>query len=82
LAVLEIILTILIALLGIALIIVIVMQESGQQGLGSIDGSAQTFMKQQGTRTRAEKLRRYTIIGGISMVVLSTAMVVIQRLFS
>ena len=79
-AVLEIILTIILALLGIAVIVIVAMQEPKQQGLGAIDGSSQTFLKRQGGRTKEEQLNRYTIIGGIAIVVLSILMVILQKI--
>nr|WP_162990819.1 preprotein translocase subunit SecG [Maliibacterium massiliense] len=80
LTVIEIIATVLLALISIALIVVVMMQDSASDGIGALGGStSDTFMNRSQTKSRQQRLVMYTRIGGIALVVLSIAMVLMQK---
>ena len=64
--------SILIILLSIAISILVLMQESKQQGLsGAISGAAETFFGKNKGRTMEAKLEKYTKIAGVVFFVLA-----------
>ena len=76
----EIALTIIMLLVSIALVVVISMQESAQQGAGTLYGGTSDLLGKSQSKSREQKLISYTRIGGIALVVLSVAMVLLQKL--
>ena len=69
---LQIVLSILIILLSVCIIILVLMQESKQQGLsGAISGAAETFFGKNKGRTMEAKLEKYTKIAGTVFFVLA-----------
>lgn len=76
----EIALTIIMLLVSIALVVVISMQESAQQGAGTLYGGTGDLLGKSQSKSREQKLISYTRIGGIALVVLSVAMVLLQKL--
>ncbi len=69
---LQYVLSILIILLSIAISILVLMQESKQQGLsGAISGAAETFFGKNKGRTMEAKLEKYTKIAGVVFFVLA-----------
>ena len=79
-AVLEIVLTIVMLLISIALVIVISMQESAQQGAGTLYGGTSDLLSKNQSRSKEQKLVLYTKILGIALVVLSVGMVLLQKI--
>ena len=76
----EIIATILLALFSIALVIVIMMQESGQEGLGAIGGgSMDAAVDRKQPKSKTEKLVFYTKILAVIVAVLAVGMVILQK---
>ena len=69
---LQYVLSIIIILLSIAITILVLMQESKQQGLsGAISGAAETFFGKNKGRTMEAKLEKFTKIAGIAFFVLA-----------
>ena len=69
---LQIVLSILIILLSVAIVILVLMQESKQQGLsGAISGAAETFFGKNKGRTMEAKLEKYTKIAGAAFFILA-----------
>ena len=69
---LQYVLSIIIILLSIAITILVLMQESKQQGLsGAISGAAETFLGKNKGRTMEAKLEKFTKIAGIAFFVLA-----------
>ncbi len=69
---LQYVLSILIILLSIAISILVLMQESKQQGLsGAISGAAETFFGKNKGRTMEAKLEKFTKIAGVAFFVLA-----------
>lgn len=66
-------LQILMALVGIATIIIVLMQKSASNNnLGAISGQqSDTYAGKNKTRSRESKLKIWTIVGGAAMLVLS-----------
>ena len=70
--VLQYVLSIIIILLSIAISVLVLMQESKQQGLsGAISGAAETFFGKNKGRTMEAKLEKYTKIAGVVFFVLA-----------
>ena len=69
---LQYVLSIIIILLSIAISILVLMQESKQQGLsGAISGAAETFFGKNKGRTMEAKLEKFTKIAGVAFFVLA-----------
>ena len=69
---LQYVLSIIIILLSIAITILVLMQESKQQGLsGAISGAAETFFGKNKGRTMEAKLEKFTKIAGLAFFVLA-----------
>lgn len=69
---LQYVLSIIIILLSIGISILVLMQESKQQGLsGAISGAAETFFGKNKGRTMEAKLEKWTKIAGIAFFVLA-----------
>ena len=69
---LQYVLSIIIILLSIAITILVLMQESKQQGLsGAISGAAETFFGKNKGRTMEAKLEKFTKIAGVAFFVLA-----------
>jgi preprotein translocase subunit SecG len=70
--VLQYVLSIIIILLSIGITILVLLQESKQQGLsGAISGAAETFFGKNKGRTMEAKLEKYTKIAGVAFFVLA-----------
>ncbi|MBR6313924.1 MAG: preprotein translocase subunit SecG [Clostridia bacterium] len=70
--VLQYVLSIIIILLSIGISILVLMQESKQQGLsGAISGAAETFFGKNKGRTMEAKLEKWTKIAGVAFFVLA-----------
>lgn len=59
------ILTVVFIIVCIALIAVILMQESKSSGFGSLSGQVDSYVSKNRGRTREGKLERYTVILGV-----------------
>ena len=69
---LQYVLSIVIILLSVGISILVLMQESKQQGLsGAISGAAETFFGKNKGRTMEAKLEKWTKIAGIAFFVLA-----------
>ena len=69
---LQYVLSIIIILLSIAITILVLMQESKQQGLsGAISGAAETFFGKNKGRTMEAKLEKFTKIAGVAFFILA-----------
>ncbi len=69
---LQYVLSIIIILLSIAISVLVLMQESKQQGLsGAISGAAETFFGKNKGRTMEAKLEKFTKIAGVAFFVLA-----------
>ena len=69
---LQYVLSIVIILLSIGISILVLMQESKQQGLsGAISGAAETFFGKNKGRTMEAKLEKWTKIAGVVFFVLA-----------
>lgn len=67
-------------LVGIALVVVILMQSGTNDNIGVINGGeSDTYANKNKGKTREGLLRRLTIIFGVAMVVLSIIYFVIQK---
>ena len=70
--VLQYVLSIIIILLSIGISILVLMQESKQQGLsGAISGAAETFFGKNKGRTMEAKLEKFTKIAGVAFFILA-----------
>jgi preprotein translocase subunit SecG len=70
--VLQYVLSIIIILLSIGISVLVLMQESKQQGLsGAISGAAETFFGKNKGRTMEAKLEKWTKIAGVAFFVLA-----------
>lgn len=68
----KIVLAAIYVVLCIALVIIVLFQNSKQQGLsGAIAGTAETFFGKNKGRTIDAKLRKWTAVGAIAFLVLS-----------
>ena len=76
----EIILTIIMFLVSIALVVVITMQESAQQGAGALYGGTTDLLGKNQAKSKEQKLISLTRIGAIALVVLSVGMMLLQKL--
>ena len=79
-AALEVILTIVMLLLSVALVVVISMQESSQQGAGTLYGGTSDLLSKSQSKSKEEKLVMYTRIGGVALVIVSIGMALLQKL--
>ncbi|MDD5796896.1 MAG: preprotein translocase subunit SecG [Oscillospiraceae bacterium] len=77
--VLEYILGGLLALFAILIIIVIILQEGNQQGIGVVSGGADTFFSKNKARSIDAKLSRLTKFFAVGFVVFVIALNVIAR---
>ncbi len=69
---LQYVLSIVIILLSVGISILVLMQESKQQGLsGAISGAAETFFGKNKGRTMEAKLEKWTKIAGVAFFVLA-----------
>ena len=69
---LQYVLSIIIILLSVGISILVLMQESKQQGLsGAISGAAETFFGKNKGRTMEAKLEKWTKIAGVVFFVLA-----------
>jgi len=69
---LQYVLSIIIILLSVAISILVLMQESKQQGLsGAISGAAETFFGKNKGRTMEAKLEKFTKIAGVAFFILA-----------
>ncbi len=69
---LQYVLSIVIILLSVGISILVLMQESKQQGLsGAISGAAETFFGKNKGRTMEAKLEKWTKIAGVVFFVLA-----------
>ena len=81
--VLEIIIGSLMALLAIAIIILVLLQQSRRAGVnGAISGAADTFFSKNKSRTNDAKLKRLTTICAIVFMVLAIAGTVVATIIS
>ena len=76
----EIILTIIMFLVSVALVVVITMQESAQQGAGTLYGGTTDLLGKNQAKSKEQKLISLTRIGAIALVVLSIGMMLLQKL--
>ena len=76
----EIILTILLFLVSVALVVVITMQESAQQGAGSLYGGTTDLLGKNQAKSKEQKLVSLTRILGVVIAVLSVIMMLVQKL--
>ena len=72
--VLEIILTVLLAIDSVALIVIVLLQESKSDGLSALSGSSETFLGQNKGRSIEGTLVKITRILAILFVVLAIAL--------
>lgn len=70
-AALKVVLTVIYALICIALIVVVIMQEGKQAGLGAISGMAETYWGKNKSRSIEGKLEMATKILGAFFILLS-----------
>lgn len=68
---LTIILTVLDVLVAIALIVIVIMQEGNQKGLGAISGGADTFYGKNKGRSTDVLLKKVTTMLAVAFMVLS-----------
>ena len=76
----EIALTILMLLISVALVVVVSMQESAQQGAGALYGGTSDLLGKNQAKSKEQKLISYTRICGGALVVISIVMVLLQKL--
>ena len=76
----EIILTIIMFLVSVALVVVITMQESAQQGAGSLYGGTTDLLGKNQAKSKEQKLISLTRIFGIALAVISVLMMLVQKL--
>lgn len=68
------VLTVCFMIICIALMVVVLMQESKDSGLGSLSGEVDSFVRKNRGRTREGKLVRITTILGVLFFVLAIAL--------
>lgn len=73
-AALKVVVTVLYALICIALIVVVIMQEGKQAGLGAISGMADTYWGKNKGRSREANLVRFTKILAVLFIVLAAVL--------
>jgi len=73
------IIQVILTLAAVLLVVLVLAQEGRQQGLGAIAGGAETFFGKSKGRTMEEKLKKYTRIVAVGFIVLSIALVILQR---
>lgn len=76
----EIILTILLFLVAVALVVVVTMQESAQQGAGSLYGGTSDLLGKNQAKSKEQKFIQLTRILGIALVVISVGMMLVQKI--
>ncbi len=76
----EIILTILLFLVAVALVVVITMQESAQQGAGALYGGTTDLLGKNQSKSKEQKLVSYTRILGVALVVIAVVMMLVQKI--
>jgi len=76
----EIILTILLFLVAVALVVVITMQESAQQGAGTLYGGTTDLLGKNQSKSKEQKLVSYTRILGVALVVIAVVMMLVQKI--
>ena len=76
----EIILTILLFLVAVALVVVITMQESAQQGAGALYGGTTDLLGKNQSKSKEQKLVSYTRILGGALVVIAVVMMLVQKI--
>lgn len=73
------ILTILQVILAVAVIVLVLLQQSKSAGLsGAISGGAETFFGKNKGRTMDALLRKLTIIGGAALAVTTLLLILVQ----
>ena len=76
----EIILTILLFLVAVALVVVITMQESAQQGAGTLYGGTTDLLGKNQSKSKEQKLVSYTRILGVVLIVIAVVMMLVQKI--
>lgn len=76
----EIILTILLFLVAVALVVVITMQESAQQGAGALYGGTTDLLGKNQSKSKEQKLVSYTRILGVALIVIAVVMMLVQKI--
>ena len=76
----EIILTILLFLVAVALVVVITMQESAQQGAGTLYGGTTDLLGKNQSKSKEQKLVSYTRILGVALIVIAVVMMLVQKI--
>ncbi|MBP3371743.1 MAG: preprotein translocase subunit SecG [Clostridia bacterium] len=76
----EIILTILLFLVAVALVVVITMQESAQQGAGALYGGTTDLLGKNQSKSKEQKLVSYTRILGVALIVIAIVMMLVQKI--
>lgn len=73
------ILTILQVILAVAVIVLVLLQQSKSAGLsGAISGGAETFFGKNKGRTMDALLRKLTVIGGAALAVTTLLLILVQ----
>jgi len=73
------ILTVLQVILAVAVIVLVLLQQSKSAGLsGAISGGAETFFGKNKGHTMDALLRKLTIIGGVALAVTTLLLIVVQ----
>ena len=78
-AVIQVILSIIYVLLGVAISIVILMQEGKSQGLGALGGIADSYWGKNKGRSMEGALEKFTKYGAIAFMLITIAMNVILK---
>ena len=76
----EIILLVLMFFVSVALIVVVTMQESAQQGAGTLYGGTTDLLGKNQTKSKEQKLISFTRIFAIALVVISVLMMLVQKI--
>jgi preprotein translocase subunit SecG len=74
----QIILSVLVALISIVLIAVVVMQEGASQGLSSVMGGSETYFGKGKSKGRQGKLAKITKIGAVAFMAICMILAVIS----
>lgn len=69
--VLMIVLMVLMVLFAIAMVVIVALQKSAESGLGALSGSSDSFLGRGKAKTFDQKLKRWTIVIAISMLICS-----------
>ena len=67
-------------ILAIALVVVVMLQEGNERGLGAISGGADSFFSRHESSTPQAKLRKGTVFLGIAFVLATVVMGVLINL--